>query len=187
LETTAAPSAVPTRGRCSHPRRSPASDALTMPSAVVEATTDTAPVPTSASRPAAPGNRGSSRAGPAGDGRHQYQQRPDCNGRRTNSRSSISGCVTWRTRTTSARYRPTAPAASCIDQRAGGGRLPQRPMTTVGEGVHTPQLVVAHCSNPDLPAICQQPSLTSPQTAPRRFDAVSLLTSVNSRERMDTC
>jgi hypothetical protein len=38
-----------------------------------------------------------------------------------------------------------------------------------------------------VPAIRQQPSLTSPQTAPRRFDAISLLTSANSRERMDTC
>jgi hypothetical protein len=39
----------------------------------------------------------------------------------------------------------------------------------------------------ELPAICQQQGFTSPQAAPCRFDSVSVLTSANSRERMDTC
>ena len=48
------------------------------------------------------------------------------------------------------------------------------------------QLVVAHCSNPDLPAICQQPSLTSPQTAPCRFDSIGVLTSADREQRVAT-
>jgi hypothetical protein len=48
-------------------------------------------------------------------------------------------------------------------------------------GVWTARLVA------ELPAICQQQGFTSPQAAPCRFDSVGVLTSVNSRERMDTC
>jgi transposase InsO family protein len=40
---------------------------------------------------------------------------------------------------------------------------------------------------PDLPAICQQQGLTTPQAAPCRCDSVGVLTSANSRERMDAC
>ena len=39
----------------------------------------------------------------------------------------------------------------------------------------------------ELPAICQQQGFTSPQAAPCRCDSVGVLTSANSRERMDAC
>jgi hypothetical protein len=37
---------------------------------------------------------------------------------------------------------------------------------------------------PELPAICQQPSLTSPQPAPCRFIAICLLSSTDMRQRV---
>ena len=40
---------------------------------------------------------------------------------------------------------------------------------------------------PQVPAICQQPSLTSPQPAPRRFIANCVLGSTDTRQRVDAC
>jgi hypothetical protein len=40
---------------------------------------------------------------------------------------------------------------------------------------------------PELPAICQQPSLTSPQPAPCRFIAICVLSSTDTRQRVDAC
>src|SRR5215216_4353299 len=43
------------------------------------------------------------------------------------------------------------------------------------------------CPCPELPAICQQPSLTSPQPAPCRFIANCVLSSTDTRQRVDAC
>ena len=40
---------------------------------------------------------------------------------------------------------------------------------------------------PELPAICQQLSLTSPQPAPCRFIAICVLSSIDIRQRVDAC
>jgi hypothetical protein len=40
---------------------------------------------------------------------------------------------------------------------------------------------------PELPAICQQLSLTSPQPAPCRFIPICVLSSIDIRQRVDAC
>jgi hypothetical protein len=80
---------------------------------------------------------------------------------------------------------PASPCGKELREVIGNVSANSWPGTALGvEGEHRLKGVI--CRIPDLPAICQQPSLTSPQTAPCRFDAIGVLTSADREQRVAT-